>query len=192
MLFVALLGHFPAGLIERLETACRPARVTANDIGQHVESLRVGEQLMDTPFPRPRHEVLSVADTSVRVQDIRDVRIRKRVEPQSRDFGVWRHGGQVLSIMIPKPIGLATRYTEAGSPQIVEACTNCVEGRLGVGQTSPHLVKSVDEERFATPFGMAAHTECYEIPRGDQDGFLVNLPALDIERGGLAGSGVSE
>ncbi len=147
---------------------------------------------MDTPFPRLRHETLSVIHTRMSVQDTFNIRIRKRVEPQRRDCGVWRHGGQVPAIVVPKPIGLAARYTEAGSSQIVEACTNFVEGRQCVGGTSPHLVKSVDEQRFSLPFGMATHRECYEIARGDQDGFLANLPALDFERGGLAGSGVSE
>ena len=62
-----------------------------------------------------------------------NIRIRKRVEPQSRYIGVWSHGGEVPAVVVPKPIGLAARNTEARSSQIVEACTNFMEGRQCVG-----------------------------------------------------------
>ena len=70
MRLVALFGHLHAGLIECLETACRPALLFPNDIGQHVQSLRVGKQTFDTCFSRLRHKVLSIVYSRVSVQDM--------------------------------------------------------------------------------------------------------------------------
>ena len=123
-----------------------------------------------------------------------DIRIRKRVEPQRRHLGVWRHGGQVLFDHCPqanRPRG--TIYGSRLSARSSRRVRIASKGVRASDKPARHLVKSVDEERFATPFGMATHIENVMKSRAvDQDGFLAKLPTLDFEGGGLAGAGVAE
>ena len=60
VLFIVLADDSAARLFEGLQAAAGPLAPSADDIGQHSRSLRIGQQAIDALVPRHRDEVLGI------------------------------------------------------------------------------------------------------------------------------------
>ena len=100
VLLVFLGGHLEARHFERLKLAPRPGTSCTHGSGQQIQGERIAEETVNTTFSGFSHETASVLYVVMHIQDLRDVIVRKRIEPQGLHLLVSRHGSQRSAVVV--------------------------------------------------------------------------------------------
>ena len=146
----------------------------------------------DRPLSRADfQETRGLGSTQVRCQQVLDVRIPERVEPQHGDVFARGHHPQAL-LIAPEPVGGAARKPEPGPAERLESSPNLVERGPRVAAPSPDLVEPVNEECLPRPLCRAGLGKHQEVAGRKADRVVSERFCLPLELGGLSRSRIAE
>ena len=112
MIRVVLLNESPTGHVEGLDAGFWPALAPAQSQREHSQALGIGQQRADALLAGSSDECVRFFQVKLIAQDVSNIVIGQRIHAQNRNLAVTGYGLQVIPVICPEPVCLATGEAE--------------------------------------------------------------------------------